>query len=115
MNDDKKIEEAKSIYLSGGTESKMDDEDVYEDIEEVDEGDEIVIQKESEKKSKGFLSYFTSLATGTVLDEDDLAPILDQIKSNLQEKNVALSVSDEICDSVSKNLIGKNIGTFSSK
>eukprot|EP01080_Neovahlkampfia_damariscottae_P008738 gene8738-686_t len=109
VDDTKKIEEAKSIYFSGGTESKMDVDETYEPITE----DDIVIGKDVEKKSKGFFSYFTSLATGTVLDEEDLKPVLDQIKSNLQEKNVALSVSDEICDSVSKNLIGKNIGTFS--
>jgi signal recognition particle receptor subunit alpha len=111
VDDDAKIEEAKSIYFSGGKESKMDDEDVYENITE----DDIVITNNSEKKkSKGFFSYFTSLASGTVLDQEDLEPVLSQIKSNLQEKNVALTVSDEICKSVSENLIGKNIGTFSS-
>jgi signal recognition particle receptor subunit alpha len=50
----------------------------------------------------------------TILNQEDIEPSLDQIKSNLQEKNVSLSISNEICKSVLGNLIGKNIGTFSS-
>lgn len=47
------------------------------------------------------------------LAEADVAPIADQLKSVLVEKNVAVEVAQQISDATMLGLVGKNISAFS--
>ncbi|KAJ1032725.1 hypothetical protein NDA16_000746 [Ustilago loliicola] len=109
---------------------------VYEiaDVLEEDEDDEEEDEEENENeaddaaasaKSADFLSRigsasssgasFFSRLTGTkTLTEEDLAPALSAMASHLQSKNVAADVAQRLCDSVERNLVGKNLGSFGS-
>jgi signal recognition particle receptor subunit alpha len=48
------------------------------------------------------------------LTEADLAPALAAMQSHLQTKNVAADVASKLCSSVSKSLVGKQVGSFGS-
>jgi len=53
--------------------------------------------------------FFQKLAGNKVLDEDDIAPVLAQMKEQLLSKNVASEVADEVCASVGTSLVGKKL------
>jgi len=50
--------------------------------------------------------------TNTRLDRETLRPVLEQFRTSLTQKNVAVTVADQLCDSVRKSLEGREIGTF---
>ncbi|PWN54062.1 P-loop containing nucleoside triphosphate hydrolase protein [Violaceomyces palustris] len=104
--------------------------DVFEEEGEDDEDDE---DDEGTQKARGkgssssFLSRFsTASASGSslfslsrltgskVLTKEDLTPALSAMQSHLQSKNVATDVAIRLCDSVERNLVGKNLGSFGS-
>ncbi|EST06171.1 Signal recognition particle receptor, alpha subunit, N-terminal [Kalmanozyma brasiliensis GHG001] len=108
---------------------------VYEiaDVLEEDEDDEDEEDEEeddnnvdgSTAKSAGFLSrigsasssgasFFSRLTGAKTLTKEDLAPALSAMASHLQSKNVAADVAQRLCDSVERNLVGKNLGSFGS-
>jgi len=64
------------------------------------------------KEGGGVTSLFKGLVGGKTLTEGDIAPSLEKLKDHLISKNVASDVSVKICDSVSKKLEGKVLGTF---
>lgn len=104
---EKEIEEYKKKFMNlEKPESRMEEEENYEDF------DSSEYQVKEKKSNKGFFSFFTNL-TGTVLDEENLEPILSHFQSELKGKNVASSVSEKICKSIEQSLVGKNTGTFS--
>ncbi|UZJ51793.1 hypothetical protein CBS101457_001113 [Exobasidium rhododendri] len=59
-------------------------------------------------------SFFSRLTGNSPLTEADLAPALVAMQSHLQTKNVAADVASKLCSSVSKSLIGKQLGSFGS-
>lgn len=59
-------------------------------------------------------SFFSRLTGAKTLTKEDLAPALSAMASHLQSKNVAADVAQRLCDSVERNLVGKNLGSFGS-
>lgn len=59
-------------------------------------------------------SFFSRLTGNNPLTEADLAPALTAMQSHLQAKNVAADVALKLCASVSKSLVGKQVGSFGS-
>ncbi len=101
------------------------EEDEDEDDEEEEEDDEDATAGRSTAKSAGFLSrigsasssgasFFSRLTGAKTLTKEDLAPALSAMASHLQSKNVAADVAQRLCDSVERNLVGKNLGSFGS-
>ena len=63
--------------------------------------------------ASGVWSFFGSIATGgRELTREDLAPVVGKFGKHLQEKNVALEITERLCESVTESLVGKKIGTF---
>eukprot|EP01126_Amoeba_proteus_P038366 TRINITY_DN3995_c0_g2_i3.p1 TRINITY_DN3995_c0_g2~~TRINITY_DN3995_c0_g2_i3.p1 ORF type:complete len:563 (+),score=140.56 TRINITY_DN3995_c0_g2_i3:66-1754(+) len=62
--------------------------------------------------ASGLFSFFTNL-TNKQLTDADVDPLLTQFKTSLITKNVAKDITDQLCESVKNNLIGKRLGTFS--
>jgi len=62
-------------------------------------------------ENAGILSYFSNMVNRE-LTEDDLAPVLEQMRTSLITKNVASEIAENLCRSVSDSLIGKRLGTF---
>jgi len=80
-------------------------------LESEEEDDDEIVHESAQ--NSGWLSAFTNLVSNKQLTEDDVAPALEQMKSNLIQKNVASEPAEKICDSVGAKLIGKTVGTFS--
>lgn len=59
-------------------------------------------------------SFFSRMTGNAPLTEADLAPALTAMQSHLQAKNVAADVAAKLCASVSKSLVGKQVGSFGS-
>ncbi|SPO44826.1 related to SRP101 - signal recognition particle receptor, alpha chain [Moesziomyces antarcticus] len=100
-----------------------DEED--DDDDEDDEDEEGDLAASASSKSAGFLSrigsasssgasFFSRLTGAKTLTKEDLAPALSAMASHLQSKNVAADVAQRLCDSVERNLVGKNLGSFGS-
>ncbi|OXA42638.1 signal recognition particle receptor subunit alpha homolog [Folsomia candida] len=77
---------------------------------------EVRVDDSSSKKGKEggnvVTNLFKGLVGGKALSDGDVAPALEKLKDHLISKNVAADVSLKICDSVSKKLEGKVLGTF---
>ncbi|PWZ03248.1 P-loop containing nucleoside triphosphate hydrolase protein [Testicularia cyperi] len=103
----------------------LDEEDGEDLDDEDDEYDTTTDGAGSSAKSAGFLSrigsasstgasFFSRLTGAKTLTKEDLAPALSAMASHLQSKNVAADVAQRLCDSVERNLVGKNLGSFGS-
>lgn len=103
-------------------EEDEDDDDDEEDDNDDEDGDST---HNGTVKSAGFLSrigsasssgasFFSRLTGAKTLTKEDLAPALSAMASHLQSKNVAADVAQRLCDSVERNLVGKNLGSFGS-
>lgn len=84
--------------------------------EETSEEEQIVEKKPTTKsaKSGGMFSIFKSLVGSKSLTIEDMRPALEKMKDHLITKNVASDIAVKLCDSVSKKLEGKVLGTFDS-
>lgn len=92
-------------------------QDIEEEEEEEDDEDEQVT-KESIKEAgagSGMFSFLKSMTGSRELTADTLDPVLSDIKEHLIKKNVASDIAEHLCQSVRSNLLGKKIGSFSSK
>lgn len=81
--------------------------------------DEIDVPKDEEsrgpsKRGKGLFSFFSDLVSGRPLTSDDLIKPLEAMRQNLLAKNVALSIADKICQSVSESIVGQKVSSFQS-
>ena len=47
-----------------------------------------------------------------VLEEEDLEPLMVQMRQRLVTKNVAAEIADKLCESVAENLLGTTVGKF---
>ncbi|SPO22445.1 related to SRP101 - signal recognition particle receptor, alpha chain [Ustilago trichophora] len=105
----------------------LDEDEDEEDDEDEDDEDEdgAASGRNGTGKSAGFLSrigsasssgasFFSRLTGAKTLTREDLAPALSAMASHLQSKNVAADVAQRLCDSVERNLVGKNLGSFGS-
>jgi signal recognition particle receptor subunit alpha len=59
-------------------------------------------------------SFFSRMTGNNPLTEADLASALTAMQTHLQAKNVAADVASKLCSSVSKSLVGKQVGSFGS-
>jgi len=69
----------------------------------------------TEKRSAaaGMFNFFGSIATGgRELTREDIVPVVQKFKKHLELKNVALEITEKLCQSVTEGLVGKKIGTF---
>jgi len=57
-------------------------------------------------------SFFNQLTGNKVLDEEDLEPVLEKMREQLIGKNVATEVAQDLCDSVSRALVGQKLENF---
>ena len=84
-----------------------------EDVEEVAAQKS---QKTSNGKSGGssfgLFSSLKSLVGAKVLNKETIAPIIEKMQELLVAKNVAMEISQKLCDNVATNLEGKQIGNF---
>jgi len=68
---------------------------------------------EKRSAASGMWNFFGSIATGgRELTRDDIQPVVLKFKKHLEQKNVALEITEKLCQSVTEGLVGKKIGTF---
>jgi signal recognition particle receptor subunit alpha len=68
-----------------------------------------------EKEGGGMFSFFKKLTgLGGALTKKDITPVLAAFKESLMAKNVAADIAEKLCQSVSSNLEGKKLPTFTS-
>eukprot|EP00808_Paulinella_micropora_P004924 g50970.t1 len=79
--------------------------------EEEDEEDE---EEEKPAAKKGFMGSLWSRFVGQTLDKEQLEPVMEKFRESLMSKNVAQPIAAQLCDSVIKDLEGKECGTFTS-
>lgn len=90
------------------TDTESSDEDFDED--ELDNDDAAVAGKVS--RSSYFGSIWKSISYNKTLTQDDLKPVLDQLRDHLTAKNVAAEIAEKLCESVGAKLEGQNINTW---
>lgn len=90
------------------TDTESSDEDEYEDGDE--DADATVVGKVS--KSSYFGSIWKSISYNKTLTQEDLKPVLDQLRDHLTAKNVAAEIAEKLCESVGAKLEGQNINTW---
>ena len=114
-------DDIQKVDMSKQSRIDIDENDEYSEEEE--EEDEIETTSGKTKNSKKKKTFFGSLLDNAViknvvgknaLDEHDLAPVLDQLKTNFMHKNVAEDIAEKLCESVRKSLVGKKLQSFSS-
>lgn len=50
----------------------------------------------------------------SALEREDLEPILEKLKTNFMNKNVAEDIAERLCESVAASLQGRKLASFSS-
>ena len=110
------IDRQKEIYLGG-------DNDVLEGFYNSDDEIDFENFKRGNKKQGGkgggglfskLTSAFQSIAGNKVLDEEEINQVLKDFKHSLMEKNVAAEIADNICKSVTSQLVDKKTESFTS-
>ncbi|KAF2075987.1 hypothetical protein CYY_002694 [Polysphondylium violaceum] len=71
-----------------------------------------VSSDEEDKPASGFMKYFNVLTGNRVITKQDLEPILNDFKTHLTKKNVALDIAEKLVESVGTGLTGKKLSTF---
>ena len=103
---------------------EVKDWDFFKDKNTHDETDDAISQalKPLESKSlssEGSLGAFSSILarlTGSkTLTEADLKPVLEAMKQHLMKKNVAMDISEKVCEGVGESLVGKKVVGFQSE
>eukprot|EP00042_Codosiga_hollandica_P051452 m.631957 g.631957 ORF g.631957 m.631957 type:complete len:631 (-) comp58288_c0_seq1:133-2025(-) len=62
--------------------------------------------------SGGVFSFFKSLTSGTTINSEALAPVLEQMRLHLCEKNVAQDIAQKLVESVGASLQGQTKSSF---
>ena len=120
-------EDVERVDISKPSRIDDDDDDVtYSDEEDVEEegddasAEEFDARKNAGKKKRSWLSGVlgNSLVQGVVgkssLDDEDLEPVLEKLKTNFMNKNVAEDIAERLCESVAASLRGRKLASFSS-
>uniref|UniRef100_A0A6G1SMC4 Signal recognition particle receptor subunit alpha n=1 Tax=Aceria tosichella TaxID=561515 RepID=A0A6G1SMC4_9ACAR len=63
-------------------------------------------------QSSFFGSIWKTISYNKTLTEEDLKPVLDQLRDHLTAKNVAAETAEELCKSVCRKLEGQNVNTW---
>ena len=121
-DDTNKEEEEEVLWTPDGDadlESSDDssDDDDYSDLSIPNRIDNENSAKNSDKNggggiTSGIWNRFSKLIGNKPLTEDDVKSVLEDLENSLSSKNVANVIARELCDSLKKQLIGKEIGTF---
>ena len=61
-----------------------------------------------------FGSLFARLTGSKTLTEEDLKPVLENMKQHLMNKNVAKEIAEKICEGVGESLVGQRVGSLQS-
>jgi len=76
-------------------------------------------KKDKEKPSAGgssfgggVFTFFKGLVGQKAITREAMEPVLDKMREHLCSKNVATEIAEQLCDSVSRKLEGKVLGTF---
>ncbi|ORY08425.1 P-loop containing nucleoside triphosphate hydrolase protein [Basidiobolus meristosporus CBS 931.73] len=95
---------------------KSSEEGIFEvqDLSESEESDFEIAGEEAAAPDSRFMSFFKSVTGQKVITEEDLRPVLAQMKEHLIKKNVAADISAHLCESVSKSIVGQKLGSFDS-
>lgn len=83
-------------------------EESDEESDDIDYG----TAEETGKSSSSFWGMFSNITGSKTLTEADIVPALEQLKSQLQEKNVATDIAAKLCESVQRSLVGTTTGAF---
>lgn len=117
------------ISAPSRVDAEEDEEYSSEEEEEEEVGDSVGTSGDSggrptgagkKKKPNSFFSSLleNALVRGVVgkaaLDRDDLTPVLEKLKTNFMNKNVAEDIAERLCESVASSLEGKKLSSFSS-
>ncbi|TIA90555.1 hypothetical protein E3P99_01516 [Wallemia hederae] len=92
---------------ANGSGSDDEDDEFGVDIPEVNDN-------APAKTSQWNIFSSLNLLKGKSIDKASLEPVLASMSNQLMKKNVAAHVSDQICQSVEQQLLGRNISSFSS-
>jgi len=123
--------EVERVDISAPSRVDAEEDEEYSSEEEEEEeevGDSVGTSGDSggrptgggKKKPNSFFSSLleNALVRGVVgkaaLDRDDLTPVLEKLKTNFMNKNVAEDIAERLCDSVASSLEGKKLSSFSS-
>ena len=107
----------------GGEYSDDDDmdDDVDDDVDDdMDADGDDARKRPAGKKKRSWLAGVlgNSLVQGVVgkssLDDEDLEPVLEKLKTNFMNKNVAEDIAERLCESVAASLRGRKLASFSS-
>lgn len=108
------LDRQKEIYLGG-------DNDVLEGFYNSDDDIDFEnFKRGGKKQTKGgglfskLTSAFQTIAGNKVLNEDDIDKVLKDFKVSLMEKNVASEIADNVCKSVTAQLVDKKTESFTS-
>jgi signal recognition particle receptor subunit alpha len=108
---------------------KKGEDGAYEVADVLPDGDSDDEEDEAEEGKGGFLSrfapalgssnnasggFFSRMTGSHALTEADVAPALSAMQAHLQSKNVAADVAQRLCASVSRSLVGRQLGSFGS-
>lgn len=80
------------------------------DDEDIENEDATVAGKMS--KSSYFDSIWKSISHNRTLTQENLQPVLDQLRDHLTTKNVAAEIAEKLCESVGAKLEGQNVNTW---
>ena len=101
------------------SDSDNDEDEGEKEMELSAVGNEAASSRRGKKKSSwlsGMLS--NSLVRGVVgkssLEREDIEPILEKLKTNFMNKNVAEAIAERLCESVAASLQGRKLASFSS-
>ena len=122
-------EEVERVDISKPSRVDAEEEEEYssEEEEEEEEEEDAVATSSSDARSpskpKKKPTFFSSLLENALvrgvvgkaaLGRDDLAPVLEKLKTNFMNKNVAEDIAERLCESVAASLEGKKLASFSS-
>lgn len=99
-----------STLLPEELETNLEMTDSESSGDEEESNDAAIAGKSS--KSSYFGSIWKSISYNKTLTQDDLKPVLDQLRDHLTSKNVAAEIAEKLCESVGSKLEGQNINTW---
>lgn len=92
-------------------ETNLEMTDTESSDEDDDDDDEATVAGKVSKSSY-FGSIWKSISHNKTLTQEDLKPVLDQLREHLTTKNVAAEIAEKLCESVGAKLEGQNINTW---
>ena len=98
--------------MKGNIQDMDDNDSDDEDNQQFEEIEQNGGENVERKKPSGIFASLKSLVSSRELTEKDLENALSKFCDHLIAKNVALEVATKLCDSISKQLCGKVLGTF---